>query len=1148
MTSLIEDQARSLFLAALERAPEQWPAFLDGACGDNAELRARADELLRAHLALGSVRGGRAAALAATVDEPVSERPGTVIGPYKLLEQIGEGGFGIVFMAEQQQPLRRKVALKVLKPGMDTRQVIARFEAERQALALMDHPHIAKVLDAGQTGSGRPYFVMELVKGVPITAFCDQTRLSVRERLDLFVRVCQAVQHAHQKGIIHRDLKPSNVLVTLQDGAPVVKVIDFGIAKAMGQQLTDKTLFTGFAQLIGTPLYMSPEQAALSNVDVDTRSDIYSLGVLLYELLTGTTPFDTARFKEAGYDEIRRIIRDEQPPKPSTRVSTPGRAAATVSMQRQSDPRRLSRLFRRELDWIVMKSLEKDRNRRYETANGFAMDVQRYLHDEPVLACPPSLGYRLLKFGRKNGKLLATAAAIVGLLIAVAAVASYAAWRLDRELHHTQDAEHKATRELLDSLVAQARGSRRSRRVGQRFESLATLEQATQLARRLDLPEENFRELRNEVIACLALPDLRVAREWPYPPRGISAVDFDGQLERCAWIDRQGNISVRQVADDAEICGCQSGIGAGYIKLSFDGRFLAVGQSKRIKLWKLTGTEPELIQDESAANCCAFSRDGRLFAIGRADGSIGQFDLPSGKPLRRLAAGPPPRCLAFNPRGGQLAVASSTSAQVRDLETGKVCAEFCYPREVWPKVTWDPDGKTVAMVGGDRVIYLRDVATGRQTVKLEGFKNGGIIPTFNHAGDLLATNGWEGLLRLWDPRTGQQLLQTVGIWCDCSFSADDRLLAADQEGNRLRLWEVATSRAYRTLVRAPVLGKGRYAQCAVSPTGRLLAVSMEDGLGFWDVRTGAPLDLLRLSPPCSIAFEAPGALLTSGPVGPCRWPVQPDPASPGLVRIGPPERLPFPTLCRVGGLQRPNSGLQIACSADGRVVVGVQLSGTLVWHRDRPGELIQIALPSDARYLSVSPDGHWVATGSNDYGGARVWDAATGRLVKELVLPNQPQVQVGFSPNGKWLATSDTAGRTACRLWAAGSWQEGPSPGEGTTFAFSPDPDRRLLALETGRGVVRLVDPDTGQEFARLEDPNQDCAGFMAFSPDGTRLVVSVHGQWLHTWNLRAIREELARRGLDWDLPPYPPPHDPKDAPPLRVTVDPGDLGPARKR
>src|SRR5215469_1250942 len=411
---------REIFaIAAQKPTPAECAAYLDEACGADLALRQRIESLLREQADLGSFLESPPAALPAapfapTIAEPqIPEKPGTHIGPYKLLEQIGEGGFGIVFMAEQQEPLRRKVAVKVLKPGMDKRQVVARFEAERQALALMDHPHIAKVLDGGETAGGRPYFVMDLVKGVPITHYCDQNQLTTRERLELFVQVCQAVQHAHQKGIIHRDVKPSNVLVSRHDATPVVKVIDFGIAKALGQQLTDKTLFTNFAQLIGTPLYMSPEQAGMSDLDVDTRSDIYSLGVLLYELLTGTTPFDQERLQGVGFDELRRIIREEEPPKPSTRINTLGQAATTVSTQRKTDPKRLSQLCRGELDWIVMKALEKDRNRRYETGSALAADVRRYLNDQPVQACPPSVGYRLRKYVSRNRRSLLVASLVL---------------------------------------------------------------------------------------------------------------------------------------------------------------------------------------------------------------------------------------------------------------------------------------------------------------------------------------------------------------------------------------------------------------------------------------------------------------------------------------------------------------------------------------------------------------------------------------------------------------------------------------------------------------------------------------------------------------------------------------------------------------
>jgi tetratricopeptide (TPR) repeat protein/tRNA A-37 threonylcarbamoyl transferase component Bud32 len=413
-------QANELFLKALEmRSAGQRQEYLDGACAADAALRAEVEALLEASARAGRFLESPAPALnpVATADEPITDRPGDIIGPYKLMEQIGEGGMGLVYVAEQQQPVRRKVAVKVIKPGMDSRQVIARFEAERQALAMMEHANIAKVHDGGTTPEGRPYFVMELVKGTPITAYCDQNQVPVRERLQLFIDVCQAVQHAHQKGIIHRDIKPSNVLVTSHDGKPVVKVIDFGVAKAIGQQLTEKTVYTQIAQLIGTPLYMSPEQAGESGLDIDTRSDIYSLGVLLYELLTGTTPFDKERLSQVGYDEMRRIIREEEPPKPSTRVSTLGQAATTASTQRQSDLKQLGRMLRGELDWIVMKALEKDRDRRYETASAFAADVQRYLADEPVRACPPSAWYRFRKFARRNKAGLAIAGLILFFIV-----------------------------------------------------------------------------------------------------------------------------------------------------------------------------------------------------------------------------------------------------------------------------------------------------------------------------------------------------------------------------------------------------------------------------------------------------------------------------------------------------------------------------------------------------------------------------------------------------------------------------------------------------------------------------------------------------------------------------------------------------------
>ena len=421
-------KARELFLHAVGKLPaEQWESYIAQACGGDVELRRQAEHLLEVHRKSGSFLEQPAAKLweaeafesapagAMTTDRP-AEAPSPVIGPYKLLQQIGEGGMGAVWMAEQEHPVRRKVALKIIKPGMDSRQVIARFEAERQALALMDHLNIARVLDAGTTETGRPYFVMELIHGIPITKYCDGNHLTLRERLELFVPVCQAIQHAHQKGIIHRDVKPSNVLVTLYDGKPVPKVIDFGVAKAVEQRLTEQTLFTQYGAIIGTFEYMSPEQAEMSALGVDTRSDIFSLGVLLYELVTGTTPLERRRLQTASYEEIVRMIREEEPARPSTRLSH-SKTLPAVAAARKMEAVKLTKLVRGELDWIVMKCLEKDRNRRYETATGLARDIERFLNDEPVQACPPSNWYRLRKIARRNKAALAIASSITAALL-----------------------------------------------------------------------------------------------------------------------------------------------------------------------------------------------------------------------------------------------------------------------------------------------------------------------------------------------------------------------------------------------------------------------------------------------------------------------------------------------------------------------------------------------------------------------------------------------------------------------------------------------------------------------------------------------------------------------------------------------------------
>jgi serine/threonine protein kinase/tetratricopeptide (TPR) repeat protein len=425
--------AKEIFTAAIELPVEQRAIFIAEQCGDDAALRASVEALVASHESSSDFFSAPTMdpSTATVAQAPTSIHPQR-IGPYKILQTLGEGGFGTVYMAEQEQPVRRTVALKVIKLGMDTRQVIARFEAERQALAIMDHPNIARVFDAGATESGRPYFVMELVKGVPVTTYCDENKLTPRQRLDLFIPICQAVQHAHQKGVLHRDIKPSNVLVTIHDNKPVPKVIDFGVAKATQARLTEKTLFTEFRQMIGTPEYMSPEQAEMSGLDIDTRTDVYSLGVLLYELLTGLTPFDGRELRSKAYAEMQRIIREVDPPAPSTRISTNDKLPS-LAAQRGIEPRKLTSTVRGELDWIVMKCLEKDRTRRYDSPSALATDLKHFLADEPVAASPPSTVYNLRKFVRRNRGLVTAVATVFAVLLAGAVVSTIFAVIANRE-------------------------------------------------------------------------------------------------------------------------------------------------------------------------------------------------------------------------------------------------------------------------------------------------------------------------------------------------------------------------------------------------------------------------------------------------------------------------------------------------------------------------------------------------------------------------------------------------------------------------------------------------------------------------------------------------------------------------------------------
>jgi len=1086
--------------------------YLHRACGDDTPLRRQIEVLLAAHSKMGNFLKRPSPVVAEFA--PITEKPGTTIGPYRLLDQIGEGGFGLVFVAEQLEPVKRQVALKLIKPGMDSREVLARFTAERQALALMDHPNIAKVLDAGATTSGRPYFVMELVRGIPMTEYCDQKQLSPRERLGLFVEVCQAVQHAHQKGIIHRDLKPSNILVSTQDDQPAIKVIDFGVAKAIGRHLSDQSIQTQLAQMIGTPLYMSPEQAQLGGDDIDTRSDIYSLGVLLYELLTGATPFDKTRLRSAGFDEIRRIIREDEPIPPSRRMSMLGKSSTTASSSHNVNSKHSRNIRRDELDWVVMKALEKDRQRRYETASALASDVRRYLNDEPVLACPPTLTYRLRKtFRRHKGPIVAAAfvtLALVGGIIGTT-------WEMIRAL----GAEHEKSVQLWRALVEQAKANRMSRRPGQRFETLDIVGRATQMAHELNLPAGHFRELRNVAIAALALPDMCPVGPWHPWPAEAYQVDFDSDFTIYARTDRQGNCSVRRMADDAELH-FLAGLGANCPAtplLSRDGAYVAVSHQAAdekfgvaIDLWQLDGAKPKKLLSEVRARWFDFAPDMTLVAVSYVDNTVRIFALPSGQHEYSHSADPTLKKemnLAFHPSEPLLAVWSylGPNIQLRELASGKVVASI--PQSNHPTgAAWHPDGETLAVgYGEDFDIRVFDRTT-LELCKIIPKVGLGAEVAFNHAGDRLLIGGWGNVSQLFDMGTGQKLFKVNDKFCR-RFSRDDRRIAGMIQNGKLGLVQIGDGRELQILVRNGQNAMD-FTSIPRSIDGQSLAAGMRSGFGLWDLDNGSEVAFVPSGNGGNCEFvQTRNYLLTLSSDGLFRWPLKQKKENDVSITMGPAQRLPLPP------------GMAIDQSADGRVIVTSdrtvgpyqKYAGGWIWHTDQDKQPIRIDEGADVESIAVSPDGRWVVTANHRVGLAKLWDARDGRFIKELVPwgANIPR----FSQDGRWL--SFHGGK---RLLEVGSWTEGPDIGNGGAFS----PDNVTMASPNNSGHTRLVNRNTGEELAVLEAPTP-YDGLHFFTPDGAKLVelATAQDSGIRVWNLRLIRQQLKKMDLDWTAPELPP-------------------------
>jgi len=1106
--------------------------YLDDVCGGNEALRNRLEALLRVYEHDRSFLNPDLDRVTSS-NASVLECPGSLIGPYKLVEQIGEGGFGVVFMAEQQHPVRRMVALKVLKPGMDTGQVVARFKAERQAIALMEHQHIARILDAGETASGRPFFVMELVRGVPVTKYCDESCLPIQERLRLFLDICQAVQHAHQKGIIHRDLKPSNILITLHDGTPVIKVIDFGIAKAIGEQLTDKELVTGVAQMIGTPTYMSPEQADMSGVDVDTRSDIYSLGIMLYELLTGTTPCEAERLRNVTFDEMRRIIREEEPPRPSERIRTLGDQAATVSVHRRSDSRRLSQLFERELDWIVMKALEKDRERRYETASALAADLLRYLHNEPVLARPPSRWYWLKKtMWRHRGSVLATGlimlALVVGTIAAVwgliratnAEIAARSEARqkenalTEREsaLAKSQASEREASEQLYLSLLNQARAGRFSRRMGQRLDSLNALTKAARLHR--------DQRLRDEAIAAMTLSDVRPGPSWNALPPGYRSLGIDYDYRRYVRANDEGIISVRTIPDDREVQIIRTEpTKTEWLQLSPDGRyFTRLEKGQTLRLWRVSDGKEMIHTPLTQVVASEYSPDSRQLAVSQG-GWLLRFDVATGEELNRwkLTENSTAWGIAFHPDNRRLAVgySASSNASIFDSSTGELLNQLPIGVSQYQTVAWHPHGNRLA-VGQDKFIQIWDVVAERKLATLSGHVQQVQRLTFHPEGALLASDSWDGTLRLWDTSTGRQVMQLAGT-VFLHFSSDGRWLGAVTKGADAQLLEVTPTREYRSLASNLGVEEAGY-EGDISSDGRLLAMDMDSGIHLWDLPSGRQVAMLPKGKPLFLP-DGREILICNG-TGLHRHPIRRDPMPDriasgtdlgGAIEIGPARTIPLPGV-----------PTRFARSQDGRTLGMVSESNGMGWLVDLNSETVgQQRLEHDgASFVGISPDARWMSTSGWHSGVVRLWNARTGAIVREW--PHFRTTSF-FTPDNRVLVFSQgdefsfhdvASGKLLHRIRRDVSLYPGH-------VAFAQQAG--LMALEMDPGDIHLKDMATGQTVARLEDPHGDRATWMGFTPDGGQLVVNaVYSKAIHVWDLRAIRRHLKAMNLDWDRPELP--------------------------
>jgi eukaryotic-like serine/threonine-protein kinase len=1052
------DRIVEIFNQAKAKPPgEDRQRLLDKACRNQPEWRAEIESMLRAFDAQGEPLE-----TTRVVPELITEKPGNHIDRYKLLEKIGEGGMGAVWMAEQTEPVRRRVALKLIKQGMDSNQVLARFEAERQALALMDHPHIAKVLDAGATATGRPYFVMELVKGIPFTKFCDDQRLSICERLELFVPICQAIQHAHQKGIIHRDIKPSNVLVAIYDGAPVPKVIDFGVAKAIGQQLTERTLFTGFGAVIGTLEYMSPEQAEFNQLDIDTRSDIYSLGVLLYELLTGTTPITRDTIHKAAFDEVIRRIREEEPPRPSTRLSESKDLLPSISAQRKLDPAQLPKLIRGDLDWIVMKCLEKDRHRRYETASALAADLHHHLRNEVVSAGPPTARYRLRKFVHRHRSSVAVAAGFV-LLLTLGTVLS--TWLAVRANHARNDAEKRRQAET----QARAEASRH-RQLAQEALTDAELDRAEDLFAQGNSPRalaylaRVLRDNPSNHVAAERILSALTYRDFPLCTVAATAPNYDRRFHTATntivAVEPIGTVTVWDIS-------------------SIRDRPDEVALGDRIPI-------------ESPIESSALSNDGQKLATLDRDGAMRIWHLPSKKLLTSSKHDPGSSLTGFNAAGNVVLTQMPTNYVLWDVKSGAKLGNIpsSSSESYSQRLYLSPDDRWIVSHARNvgRIWDARACAPASETFACLDYWKRDSVQFRSDAGVMLVLGGGDQDKLLFDFTSGKpvsRILESSKRMDRGQFTSDGKSIILCQTSSA-GLWDIATGRRTRSFrLETAGLNRGGHFS-AISPNALTIVTGFSNSFArFWDSQTGRPLGApFRTVDTVSSALfseEDLRVLLTdlSGRARLWHLAAQPQRSEPFTIQES-----------RMGSTRFSGESTRLVAKDFNSVAV----------FDTRPGMALtdSLRLAGSSRVSFNSRGDRVVIVGNSQF------EVRDVRSLRVLLGPlKHPSVQSAeFNNSGSRLLSLS---QTAARTWNAETGEPiGKTiPFESNTGRFSPDGTR---VAGYSAGYIQIWDIDDGELLIKQSSRRLPGDSLLQFSADSERLLAETgdyHRSYVHLWNAR---------------------------------------------